>query len=104
MPSPLICGRLCPSPLSLSSDAPRRRIIAGWPGHHASGAGRGAATSAIVRAGRGCRQRDGGIHEISWRDFRRRMTIGTRLFTWWKGELVGTDELANRYYREKGGR
>src|SRR5439155_934342 len=32
------------------------------------------------------------------------MTIGTRLFTWWKGELVGTDQFGNRYYREKGGR
>src|SRR5471030_1164552 len=33
-----------------------------------------------------------------------RMTIGTRLFTWWRGELVGTDQLGNRYYNEKGGR
>jgi NADH:ubiquinone oxidoreductase subunit len=32
------------------------------------------------------------------------MTIGTRLFTWWKGELVGTDQFGNRYYREKGQR
>ena len=32
------------------------------------------------------------------------MAIGTRLFTWWKGELVGTDEFGNRYYREKPGR
>jgi NADH:ubiquinone oxidoreductase subunit len=32
------------------------------------------------------------------------MTIGTRLFTWWRGELVGTDGLGNRYYREKGSR
>jgi NADH:ubiquinone oxidoreductase subunit len=32
------------------------------------------------------------------------MTIGTRLFTWWRGELFGTDGLGNRYYREKGGR
>jgi NADH:ubiquinone oxidoreductase subunit len=32
------------------------------------------------------------------------MSIGTRLFTWWKGELVGTDQLGNRYYREKGAR
>jgi len=31
------------------------------------------------------------------------MTIGTRLFTWLKGELVGTDRFGNRYYREKGG-
>jgi NADH:ubiquinone oxidoreductase subunit len=32
------------------------------------------------------------------------MTIGTLLFTWWKGERVGTDEFGNRYYREKPGR
>ncbi len=32
------------------------------------------------------------------------MSIGTRLFTWWKGELVGTDQFGNRYYREKGRR
>ncbi|HUK10848.1 MAG TPA: NADH:ubiquinone oxidoreductase subunit NDUFA12 [Stellaceae bacterium] len=31
-------------------------------------------------------------------------TIGTLLFTWWKGERVGTDEFGNRYYREKPGR
>jgi NADH:ubiquinone oxidoreductase subunit len=30
------------------------------------------------------------------------MSIGTRLWTWWKGELVGTDSFANRYYRERG--
>ena len=30
-------------------------------------------------------------------------TIGTRLFNWWKGELVGTDSFGNRYFREKGG-
>jgi NADH:ubiquinone oxidoreductase subunit len=29
------------------------------------------------------------------------MTIGTRLFTWLKGELVGSDSEGNRYYREK---
>ena len=29
------------------------------------------------------------------------MTIGTRLFTWWRGELVGTDSFGNRYYRDK---
>jgi NADH:ubiquinone oxidoreductase subunit len=29
-------------------------------------------------------------------------TIGTRLFTWLKGELVGTDAYGNRYYRERG--
>jgi NADH:ubiquinone oxidoreductase subunit len=32
------------------------------------------------------------------------MTIGTRLFTWWKGELIGTDQFGNRYYKERGGR
>ncbi|MHA1569516.1 MAG: NADH:ubiquinone oxidoreductase subunit NDUFA12 [Alphaproteobacteria bacterium] len=32
------------------------------------------------------------------------MTIGTRLFTLWKGRLVGTDEFGNRYYRERGHR
>ena len=30
-------------------------------------------------------------------------TIGTRLFTWRRGELVGEDELGNRYYRERNG-
>jgi NADH:ubiquinone oxidoreductase subunit len=29
------------------------------------------------------------------------MTIGTLLFTWWRGELVGTDSTGNRYYRER---
>ena len=29
------------------------------------------------------------------------MTIGTRIFTWWKGKLVGRDDVGNRYYREK---
>jgi len=29
------------------------------------------------------------------------MAIGTRLFTWLRGELVGTDQLGNRYYRDK---
>jgi NADH:ubiquinone oxidoreductase subunit len=29
------------------------------------------------------------------------MTIGTRLFTWLKGEPVGTDHLGNRYFRER---
>ena len=29
-------------------------------------------------------------------------TIGTRLYTWLKGEFVGEDELGNRYYRERG--
>ncbi|MBF0562341.1 MAG: NADH:ubiquinone oxidoreductase subunit NDUFA12 [Alphaproteobacteria bacterium] len=27
------------------------------------------------------------------------MTIGTRLFTWRNGELVGTDAFGNRYFR-----
>lgn len=30
-----------------------------------------------------------------------RMTIGTRIFTWLRGELVGTDSTGNRYYRDK---
>ncbi len=29
------------------------------------------------------------------------MTIGTRLFTWLNGELVGSDGFGNRYYRAK---
>ena len=29
------------------------------------------------------------------------MTLGTRLYTWWRGQLVGTDQFGNRYYREK---
>lgn len=29
--------------------------------------------------------------------------IGTRLYTWLRGELVGSDQAGNRYYREKGG-
>jgi NADH:ubiquinone oxidoreductase subunit len=29
------------------------------------------------------------------------MSIGTRLWTWWAGELVGTDQFGNRYYRQK---
>ena len=31
-------------------------------------------------------------------------TIGTRFFTWRKGERVGEDEFGNRYYRERGGK
>ncbi|VBB69675.1 NADH:ubiquinone oxidoreductase 17.2 kD subunit [invertebrate metagenome] len=27
------------------------------------------------------------------------MTVGTRLFTWLKGKLVGVDSYGNRYYR-----
>lgn len=30
------------------------------------------------------------------------MTIGTRLYTWLKGEPVGTDGFGNRYFRERG--
>jgi len=30
-------------------------------------------------------------------------TLGTRLWTWRKGEFVGEDEFGNRYYREKNG-
>ncbi len=30
-------------------------------------------------------------------------TLGTILYTWWKGELVGEDQFGNRYYRGKGG-
>lgn len=29
------------------------------------------------------------------------MSLGTRLYTWRNGELVGEDEFGNRYYREK---
>ncbi|MEX1148356.1 MAG: NADH:ubiquinone oxidoreductase subunit NDUFA12 [Sphingomonadales bacterium] len=35
-----------------------------------------------------------------WNDY----TLGTRLFTWRKGERVGEDEQGNVYYRERGGR
>ncbi len=30
-------------------------------------------------------------------------TLGTRFTTWRKGELVGSDEGGNRYYRQRGG-
>ena len=30
-------------------------------------------------------------------------TVGTRFWTWRKGEFVGEDELGNRYFRERGG-
>lgn len=30
------------------------------------------------------------------------MTIGTRIYTWLKGELVGQDAYGNRYYQERG--
>ena len=29
------------------------------------------------------------------------MTLGTRLFTMWRGELVGDDDAGNRYFRDK---
>ena len=29
------------------------------------------------------------------------MTVGTRIMTWLRGELVGTDVFGNRYYRDK---
>jgi NADH:ubiquinone oxidoreductase subunit len=29
------------------------------------------------------------------------MTVGTKLFTWLRGELVGSDKTGNRYYRDK---
>lgn len=29
------------------------------------------------------------------------MTLGTRLFTWFNGERVGSDSFGNQYYREK---
>jgi NADH:ubiquinone oxidoreductase subunit len=32
----------------------------------------------------------------------REATIGTKLFTWAKGEVVGKDRYGNTYYREKG--
>jgi len=32
------------------------------------------------------------------------MSLGTRLYTWLKGELVGVDQFGNRYFREKGQR
>ncbi|MEC7515455.1 MAG: NADH-ubiquinone oxidoreductase subunit NDUFA12 family protein, partial [Pseudomonadota bacterium] len=31
------------------------------------------------------------------------MTIGTRIFTWLNGKLVGSDRFGNRYYVNKGG-
>ncbi len=31
------------------------------------------------------------------------ITIGTRLYTWFRGEEVGRDLFGNRYFREKGG-
>jgi NADH:ubiquinone oxidoreductase subunit len=31
------------------------------------------------------------------------MTFGTRLYTWLRGEQVGSDEFGNRYFRDKAG-
>ncbi len=31
-------------------------------------------------------------------------TWGTRVFTWRKGEFVGSDEFGNQYYSERGGK
>ncbi|MBL8832558.1 MAG: NADH:ubiquinone oxidoreductase subunit NDUFA12 [Rhodospirillales bacterium] len=31
------------------------------------------------------------------------MTIGTRLYTWLRGQEVGRDEFGNRYYKDKTG-
>lgn len=31
------------------------------------------------------------------------MTIGTRIFTWAKGQLIGTDSAGNRYFTERKG-
>ena len=45
--------------------------------------------------GQSCRVVDSADGEL------RMATIGTRLFTMFKGEFVGRDEFANRYYREK---
>src|SRR3569623_2889563 len=33
-----------------------------------------------------------------------RFTFETQLWTWRFGELVGTDEMGNKYYRNKGGK
>jgi NADH:ubiquinone oxidoreductase subunit len=30
-----------------------------------------------------------------------KMTLGTRILTWLRGELVGTDSIGNRYFRDK---
>jgi hypothetical protein len=32
------------------------------------------------------------------------MTLGTRLLTWLRGELLATDSFGNRYYRERDSR
>jgi len=31
------------------------------------------------------------------------MTLGTRLYTWLRGDLVGSDDSGNRYYRDRTG-
>jgi NADH:ubiquinone oxidoreductase subunit len=41
------------------------------------------------------------LHFFTWWNGQ---TLGTRLWTWRKGELVGEDEAGNHYYRERGGR
>lgn len=30
--------------------------------------------------------------------------FGTKLYTWWKGEAVGSDSFGNKYFRERSGR
>ena len=32
------------------------------------------------------------------------MTIGTRIYTWLRGELVGRDSFGNRYYKFRSGK
>jgi NADH:ubiquinone oxidoreductase subunit len=32
------------------------------------------------------------------------ISLGTKLFTWFRGQLVGIDQFGNRYYRERRGR
>src|SRR5690606_11148211 len=44
----------------------------------------------------------GAIFRAVSRSGMRAMSIGTRILTWLKGELVGTDRLGNKYYQEKG--
>ena len=41
----------------------------------------------------------GGLNFLTWW---KRETLGTALFTWRNGELVGADAYANRYFQEKG--
>src|SRR3978361_1917042 len=59
---------------------------------------RGAERAIVARRRRaGCCGPRPGIESL-WNS----MTLGTRLYTWGKGELVGTDQFGNRYFREKG--